>query len=52
MTMGIPVKYLPVTLDGVLHTENHQRWLQYRTQQEQASMGSIEEDAADDPMEM
>ena len=37
MTMGIPVAYLPVSLDGVLHTENHRRWLQFRVQQEQAS---------------
>jgi hypothetical protein len=37
MTMGIPVDYLPVTLDGVLQTENHRHWLQFRVQQEQAS---------------
>ena len=68
MTMGIPVDYLPVTLDGVLHTENHKHWLQFRVQQEQ-ELGNqkspkprsedlqglhlvVEEDDDADPMEM
>ena len=35
MTVGIPVDYLPVTLDGDLRTENHKHWLQFRVQHEQ-----------------
>jgi hypothetical protein len=35
--MGIPVDYdLPVTTEGVLRTVNHQHWLQFWIQQEQA----------------
>jgi hypothetical protein len=34
--MGIPVEYLPITMDGVLHNENHRKWLQFRIYQEQA----------------
>jgi hypothetical protein len=34
--MGIPVDYLPVTSEGVLRTVNHQHWLRFRIQQEQA----------------
>lgn len=33
--MGIPVDILPITSDGVLHTENHQEWIQFRVGQEQ-----------------
>ena len=36
--MGIPVDFLPVSLNGVLNTENHKCWLQYRIQQEQNSL--------------
>ena len=35
LTMGIPVDYLPVSMNGTLNTENHHQWLQYRIQQEQ-----------------
>jgi hypothetical protein len=36
--MGIPVEYLPVSMTGVLSTDNHKHWLQYRIQQEQGSL--------------
>lgn len=33
--MGIPIDFLPITMDGVLHTENHMQWLQFRIREEQ-----------------
>eukprot|EP00934_Nitzschia_sp_Nitz4_P008377 Nitzschia sp. Nitz4//scaffold12_size214221//47638//48898//NITZ4_001487-RA/size214221-snap-gene-0.112-mRNA-1//-1//CDS//3329534981//8367//frame0 len=34
MTIGIPISYLPITMDGVLRRDNHIQWLQFRRQQE------------------
>ena len=41
LTVGVPVRYLPITLDGELVMDNHRLWLNYRSEQERAQGYSV-----------